>query len=251
MSSNNPSILSKYKVDAESDVPLHKQVEKILRKMIENPDYHNGNLFPKEVDLSIELGVARNTVRQAIFKLVKDGLLIRKKGVGTILSPNKIYTRLENWFSFTKEMEAKGLKVVNHKTEVSTEKASADLASTFHIKPGAEVVKLIRLRGTKEKPYLLSVSWFHPRVKVRQDQDFSKPLYQMLEEDNEVFVSVSREDISALAASEDLARELGINAGDPVLYRKRSVYNSDGLVIEYNKVYYRGDGISYAFEISR
>lgn len=238
-------------LDPTSTLPLHQQVERILRNLVEKPDFQNGSLFPREVDIAQDLGIARNTVRQGIGKLVQEGLLVRKKGVGTIVVQNKIYTRLENWFSFTKEMESKGMRVINRKIELSAEKANAELATIFHIKLGAEVIKVVRLRGSEEKPYLLTISWFHPRIKVRLDQDFSRPLYKVLEEENGVIVSLSREDISAIAASEDLAAQLEIEEGDPVLTRNRVVFNSDGLVVEYNKVFYRGDGISYSVEIGR
>lgn len=241
----------KLQVDPESNIPLHAQVEKLLRQYVETQNGQNGKMFPKEVDLANELGVARNTVRQAISKLVQDGLLIRKKGVGTIMAEKKIYTRLDHWFSFTKEMEQKGLHVVNHVLDTETVKADEEIAAIFNVKRNTQLLELTRLRGTREHPYLLSISWFHPRLKMSQKEDFKKPLYKLLEEEYDVYVSTSREEISALAADEDLAKTLQIKIGDPVLYRKRKVYNSDGLLVEYNKVYYRGDGISYSVEIGR
>jgi GntR family transcriptional regulator len=54
-----------------------------LRKLIESEEYKNGKFLPNEVDLSERLNISRNTLRQAINKLVFEGLLIRKKGVGT------------------------------------------------------------------------------------------------------------------------------------------------------------------------
>lgn len=241
----------KLEVDPESNIPLHTQVEKLLRQYVETENGRNGNKFPKEVDLALELGVARNTVRTAISKLVKDGLLVRKKGVGTIISEKKIYTRLDHWFSFTKEMEEKGLHVVNHMLEPRVVKASKEIAEVFHIKEGTSLLELERLRGTEEHPYLLSISWFHPRVRMSIEEDFTKPLYDLLEENHDIYVSVSREEIGALVADSKLAVKLGIKKGDPVLFRRRKVYSSDDLLVEYNKVFYRGDDITYSVEIGR
>ena len=42
-------------------------------------------MLPNEVDLSKQLGISRNTLRQAINNLVTEGLLVRKKGIGTIV----------------------------------------------------------------------------------------------------------------------------------------------------------------------
>lgn len=82
-------------------------------------------------------------------------------------------------------------------------------------------------------------------------EDFSKPLYQMLEEDFGVIVALSREEISAIRAEEFLVIKLGVEIGDPLLFRQRLVFDTDGRVIEFNKVYYKGDGFNYSIDIER
>ncbi len=242
----------KLQVDPGNGVPLHAQVEKLLRKMVEaeSDRWVSGENFPREVELALQLGIARNTVRQAISKLVQEGLLVRKKGVGTRVAHGKIYTRLDQWFSFTHEMASKGLKISNHLQEAIMVSAGAEVASAMDIRERSQVLRLTRLRGG-EDPYLLSISWFHPRFGISTEIDFSRPLYTLLEEYYSIYVSVSREEISALSADQMLAEALQIGLGAPVLYRMRKVFNSDGLLVEYNKVYYRGDGMSYALEIGR
>ena len=71
------------KIDHNNPKPLHIQAEEILRQLIESEEYKNGKLLPNEVELSEQLNISRNTLRQAINKLVFEGLLSRKKGVGT------------------------------------------------------------------------------------------------------------------------------------------------------------------------
>jgi len=82
-------------------------------------------------------------------------------------------------------------------------------------------------------------------------EDFYRPMYQMLEEDLGVIAAFSREEISAISADEWLADKLNLDVGDPVLYRRRIVSDTDGQLIEYNKVYYKGDGFSYSIDIAR
>ena len=53
------------KVDHNSVIPLHIQVEELLMSIIKLPDYSNGKLLPKEVELAKNLGVSRSTIRQA------------------------------------------------------------------------------------------------------------------------------------------------------------------------------------------
>ena len=85
------------KLDHASSKPLHVQAEEILRKLIESEEYKNGKFLPNEVDLSERLNISRNTLRQAINKLVFEGLLIRKKGVGTKVAQKGIVGGVKNW----------------------------------------------------------------------------------------------------------------------------------------------------------
>ncbi len=41
-----------FKIDHNSAIPLHVQVEEILRKMIQKPEYQEGKLLPNEVDIA-------------------------------------------------------------------------------------------------------------------------------------------------------------------------------------------------------
>ena len=86
------------------DLPLHVQAENILRKLIEEPEYKNGKVLPDEVTLSQQLGISRNTLRQAINKLVYEGLLVRKRRVGTKVVRKGLVSRMKNWRSFSQEM---------------------------------------------------------------------------------------------------------------------------------------------------
>jgi GntR family transcriptional regulator len=239
------------KIDTEGKAPLHNKVERMMRELIEQPAYRNGDFLPKEVDIAEKLGVARNTVRHAIGKLVNEGLLVRKKGVGTKVAARRIPTRLDSWWSFTKEMKARGLDVVNFELEVLIFPADEEVANAMDTKKGIKVVQSTRLRGTSDGPSLLSVSWFHPRLKMTGAEDFSKPLYEMLEQDCSVIAAVSREEISAISADAYMAEKLGVEAGAPLLFRQRIVSDSDGRIIEFNKVYYKGDGFTYSIDIER
>lgn len=238
-------------IDHDSKKPLHNQVELMLRELIEQPRYRSGEFLPTEVAIAEQLGVARNTVRHAISKLVNEGLLVRKKGAGTKVASRRISTRLDSWWSFTKEMQSRGLKVVNFDLEVKVLPANEEVAAAMHIKAGTKVVMLSRLRGAASGPSLLSISWFHPRLKMTGSEDFSLPLYQMLEENFGVLVSFSREEISAISAEQTLSERFGVEPGAPLLFRSRVVSDSDGRLVEYNKVYYKGDGFSYSIDIHR
>jgi GntR family transcriptional regulator len=241
----------KYTLDYKSPVPLHAQAEALLRKMIDNQEYRSGKLLPNEVDLAKRLGISRNTIRQAINKLVFEGLLVRKKGVGTRVADRTVNSRLSNWLSFTQEMKAKGLIPKNFEITVSWVYPDQEVTSLFGIPANKKLLKLERLRGLEDGPFVYFISYFHPRVGLTGKEDFTRLLYEILEKDYSTVAKLSKEEISARAADEFLARKLNIRKGDPVLKRKRFVFDPGGRPIEYNIGYYKSDSFAYTIESER
>ena len=241
-----------FRLDQKSAIPLHAQIEKYLRKLISSREYKNGNKYlPKEVTLSKKLGVSRNTVRQAVNTLVNEGLIERKKGVGSKVVNKKITTRLDNWISFTKEMQNQGIKVVNYMVQNTLVNAPNEINDSLAISLSKKIWKLEKIRGSKDAKYLYSVSYFHPRVGITGNEVFDAPLYEHLEKEHDVIVSTSKEKISAITASKQISLLLDVEQGTPILKRKRIVYDLGDRPVEYNIVYYRTEYFTYDIEIKR
>jgi GntR family transcriptional regulator len=241
----------KLEIDHSSGIPLHVQVEGLLRELVKEKKYIDGNPLPKEVDLSKILGIARNTIRQATNKLVFEGILTRKKGVGTFVAQKNVSTRLDNWSSFTEEMNQLGIKFKNYKIESEFVSADSDLADNLKIKEGKDVLMLKRLRGDEDGPFVYFISYFHPRLGLNGEEDFTMPLYELLERDYATRAMTSREEIRAIVADEELSNLLKVEPDSPILFRKRHVLDPGGRIIEYNLCYYRSDKFAYTIDIKR
>lgn len=239
------------RIDHSSSVPLYQQIEDYIRELIESGEYDEGKLLPKENDIAKRFGVSRNTVRKGMYKLVMEGLLVRKKGVGTMVAPSTITTKLNEWHSFSQEMNKRGVTFKNYHVNVETVQVSKKLAQLFQIEEGEEVVKVERLRGDEQGPFVFFISWFHPRVGLTGNEDYSKSLRKLLEEEFSIYPYKSREKLKAIVASEEIAEKLSMDNDKPVLYRERQVYDAGGRIIEYNLCYYNGEKFSYSIDIER
>ena len=236
------------KIDHKSKLPLHVQVEELMRQLIALPEYQNGNFLPKEVELANTLGVSRNTIRQATNKLEYEGLLIRKKGVGTKVASQMVSTNLSNWYSFTKEMESRNIKVTNMFLKLEACEASEKMATFFNIPPRTGIMKLSKLKGIDNDPIVYFESFFHPRIILTESDDLNLPLYQLLSDKFGITVVRSAEHISARLAGSK-AEMLHTTPDDPILFRERFVYDPGDRPIEYNTGYYRSDKFIYSIEI--
>jgi GntR family transcriptional regulator len=237
------------KVDHKSPVPLHLQVEQLLRSLIELPEFQNGAFLPKEIELSKLLGVSRNTIRQAANKLQNEGLIIRKQGVGTKILKKVISTNLSEWHSFTQEMNSKGIPFKNLVIDVKWVTVEEHIADFLNVPREAKILKLSRLKGSDE-PMVYFESYFQPRIGLTGKEDFNRPLYEILEQNYHCIPAISKENIRA-GRADKFAGILKVKKNDPILIRERFVSDPGNRPLEYNIGYYRNDRFTYSIEIRR
>ncbi len=242
------------RIDHGSPVPLHAQVESMLRELLRQRKYQQGELLPPEAGIAEQLGISRNTVRAAISRLVQEGILERKAGRGTRYVNQPLRTSLKNWPSFTREMKQRGIEVVVFSLNVELLTPSPEIVGALRLSKtegNGRVLKMERVRGYNGIPAVHSISWFHPRAALQVNDDFSRPLYQLIHDKSGLVVESSEEEISAAVADRDFAERLCCNVGDAVLVRKRIVRTKDKKEIEYNLNHYRADRFTYGLTIQK
>ncbi len=76
-------------VEPNNKEPKWKTVRKFVLSQLISGKYGPGDLIPTETSLAKEAGIARNTVRQALINLEKEGYLSRIQGKGTFVAERK------------------------------------------------------------------------------------------------------------------------------------------------------------------
>jgi len=77
-------------IEFEEVVPKYYQIEKHIKALISSGKLKTGDRIPPEEVLSKQLNVNRGTISKAISRLVSEGVLYRKRGKGTFVTPYKI-----------------------------------------------------------------------------------------------------------------------------------------------------------------
>lgn len=239
------------KIDQSSGVPLYKQIENFIREEIASGKYDDGSFLPREEKLANKLGVSRNTVRQGIASLVNEGVLKRTPGKGTVLAERTITTKLTEWHSFRNEMQKKGIQLKDYFIKANFEFAPEEAYQKLKVDKDKKLFKLERLRGDVIAPFVYFVSWFHPRIQLDEDEDYSNSLYSILEKKYSVVPAYSEEELDAIEADEKIAEYLQIEKNKPILFRKRLVLDAGERPIEFNVGYYRSDKFKYSIRFER
>ena len=113
------------------------------------------------------------------------------------------------------------------------------------------VLKIERLRGKEDFPFVYFISEFNPAIPLNGSENFNIPLYDILKNEYQIIVKNSREEISAAPANDFIASKLDVDTGTPILVRKRYVSDENGTPVEFNIGWYRADSFTYKIECSR
>jgi len=148
-------------------------------------------------------------------------------------------------------MAAKGIQVKNFRLTYRRVPPSAEAASALQLNRTAEVWRLDRVRGWNDKPVLQSTSWFHPRLGLKGDEDFSTTLYSTLEKATGVRPHHAREEFLATAADAQRARLLRVPVGTPLLLREHTVFDPGNRAFEFAEVRYVSSRFALTMELRR
>jgi GntR family transcriptional regulator len=231
-------------------LPLHAQIEVELRRIMSLPKYKDGAMLPDELTLANRFGVSRGTLRSAYSRLMQQGLLERRAGVGTRVSQRRAAeSGIGSWRSFSREMAEKGIEVENFLREYQFVAADVSAARALQIKAETKIWRLDRVRGWNGRPMLHSRSWFHPRLGLTGREELSKPLYEVIEAETGVVVESAREEFTAVAAPTEMRRLLVVKAGEPLLLRAHTVFDTGDRPVEFAKVHYVSSRFALTLEL--
>jgi GntR family transcriptional regulator len=227
----------------DSESPYYRQLYEILRKDILERHRPAGELLPSESELIDRYQVSRVTVRQAMDLLVQDGLVYRRRGLGTFVAAPKIEQGLTQIISFSEDMRRRGFQAETAILSTNLLSASKEIAEKLGIIPGEEIAFLQRLRLADGDPLSIESSHLvHRHCPGVLESDYAhNPLREALEYNYDLRLVRATQVIRAIAASEDQAQKLSIAPGSPLFFIERISYSQYDRPIEFLQLYHRGD----------
>lgn len=148
----------KAQINEESGIPLYYQIKELIRGKIDSGDWKSGDKIPNELELAKNFMVSRSTMRQAILELVNEGILTRKKGVGTFVSKPKFEGNFIT-FNYPEELGTKHTPISIKAIEGSSGKLKA-----LNLIDNETVYEIIRLRFFHEEPAAIEKSYIPVRL---------------------------------------------------------------------------------------
>ncbi len=72
-------------------------------------------------------------------------------------------------------MRNQGINVVDYLVRISLVNAEEEVYSALSVPKTKQIWKLEKIRGSEKAKYLYSISYFHPRVGIKGNENFSFP----------------------------------------------------------------------------
>ncbi len=224
-------------VNRSSPVPLYHQVASQIEAAIADGQLPPGAPLENEVALAARLGISRPTARQAMQSLVEQGLLIRRRGVGTQVAPSRIRRPVE-LTSLYEDLRNSGRTPSTEVLEWQELSATPEHAAALEVPVGSEVVMVRRLRSADGEPVAVLTNWLPAAIAPTAEELSRTGLYDTLRARG-VQPRMAHQRIGARLATAAEARMLDEPARSALLTMERTAYDAAGAVIEHGAHYYR------------
>ncbi|MDN5765883.1 MAG: GntR family transcriptional regulator [Humibacillus sp.] len=235
------------RIDRDTPVPLYHQLAQQLEAAITNGALGPGDAFENEVAMADRLGLSRPTVRRAIQELVSQGLLLRRRGLGTTVARRQIHRKADLTSLYDDLVREGGeppsTSVLSH--DIVTDEVAA---SAMGLPVDTPLLHLARLRTTGDIVLAVLQNWLPPAYSdITVDELERDGLYSLLRVRGAKPV-VAHQRIGARPPSASERKHLGLTPSQPVLTMTRAAFDGMGNPVEYGDHCYRAQ--DYAIEVT-
>lgn len=219
-------------LDRNVPVPLYHQLSMGIERAICDGRLPPGARLENELLLCQLLHLSRPTVRRAIQVLVDKGLLVRRKGIGTLVIQDQVGHSAELTSLYEDLDKSSG----DPTTEVllrRTMPVTRSLAQTLGLSADSEVFHLRRLRRSGGMTVAVLENYLPIRFSDISDAALSAHgLYQLLRSRGAT-LCLGHQSVRARGARADEGSVFGVPRGTPLLAVERVVFDDRGQFIEY------------------
>src|SRR6185295_15201871 len=138
-------------------LPAYQRIQSTIRKRIEAGQLRSGDAVASERDLAKLHQVSLMTARHALASLEREGIVERRRGIGTFVSSPKIH--FNKLMSYTEQMAARSLTAASRILLAKIIDNEPDAAARLSLDPTKSLIKLERLRHAADEPFALETCY--------------------------------------------------------------------------------------------
>ena len=234
---------------ASADLPLYVQLADLFRQRIARGVWREGDKLPSLEQLVGEFAVARVTVRQAIERLTRDGLLSPQRGRGTFVTGAP---RSDRWLRV--ETSLQSLAEVYRDSQPTILNIDESTRSPRLVEgdgvAAPKYVYMRRVHAHRGRPYCVIDIYLDAEIFARHPVRFRKEtVIPLLLATPSVKIATARQVLTISTADLEVARHLQVSVNAPVADVRRVFTGPKRRVIYLGEVTYRGDFVQVEFDL--
>lgn len=210
-----------------------------LRSKIFEKKYTYGQKLPYEYVLCVAYHCNKETMKKALDILVKEGLIVRRRGAGTFVkdydaSSEHIAKSKQSGLGLTKQFEGKA-KVTSDVIEFEVVPSDEHISKKLQIEEGSFVYHIIRRRVVDGESYCLEIQYMPisiiPNLKL---EHVKGSIYSYVEKELKLKIQSTHKTIRAHLSSQLEQEYLGLKDYEPYIEVEEVAYLSSGVIFEYS-----------------
>ena len=227
----------------DSPMPRYHQLADLLRQRIARGIWPREHRLPSLDELTVEFGVARVTVRQAIDLLAREGLVSPQQGRGTFVTgmPNSdrfisVVTSLDELARVYEDTQPKIMNI--------DEAATSPPLAPGEGEPAARYAFMRRVHFRDGRAYCVINIYLDERIFRKSPEKFrTRTVIPLLTSMKSVKIAEAHQVLTIGTADMEVAHLLELPMNAPVAEVRRIFKDAEGTVIYLADVTYRGDAI--------
>lgn len=203
-----------------------------------------GAKLPSERQLQDGLGVARGTIREALFQLESEGAIFRRDRSGWYVSPEPVTYDPTRWAGFMTYVAEQGRVPATETLSTSSVEAQDGVAQVMGLSVGTPLHLIRRRRRIDGRPVLVERIYVEAaRAPGLLDHELDGSLTHILKTQYRMAVTRNRVEMQPCALIQEEAEALGVKSGTPGLLVVRASFDAAGRIVEYDHEYWRHDAV--------
>jgi len=236
-------------------LPRYVQVANDLIFRITDGQLPIGSLLPKEVDLSVQYGVSRHTMREALRRLLDAGMVLRRRRLGTTVVATVPVGTYRQPTSSIDDLVQYGMDTTMIVRSMRRIKCDASTAEVLDCDVGREWLRVetLRTRPSDQLP-ICTTNIYLDRELDRVESELRKSaraISAIIESLYGARICEIDQSIQSITLDADVAKLLKVKPGSPGLRATRRYYDAAHKLLEFAMAIHPGDRFVYLTHLKR
>lgn len=203
-----------------------------IRNKIKEQKYTYGQKLPYEYVLCVSYHCNKETMKKALDILVKEGLIVRRRGAGTFVKDYDPSSEPPSTSHLSKRYH--GQEISNDIITFEVIPSDEEISKKLQIEEGSFVYHIIRYREIDKRPYSIDIIYMPisiiPNLKLEHLQS---SIYEYIEKELHLKIQSSHKTVRGHLSSPLEQEYLGLSEQEPYFEVEQIGYLSSGVIFEY------------------